>query len=270
MLKRVIIAVVAVGLFAAGYAAGASSPGTRYAGASQQGAQPGCQTFPQTGKTVCGRFLRYWLENGGLRQQGYPISGEFQERSDLNGQTYTVQYFERAVFEHHPENQPPNDVLLSQLGTFEYRRKYGSATPAPAPPPAPPGPQATPTLEAPIPAEVGELVRRNGLVFSVVREDIMPKRVDIIYRITNETGGPIGLVLSNADQHLYDNTGLEFSKADPGQIASVTLSNGQSYNGGTTFNVDMTNIRIRELAYQINKLPRIGNVRVRIPLENTP
>src|SRR4029453_2680814 len=42
----------------------------------------------------------------------------------------TVQYFERAVFEYHPENQPPNDVLLSQLGTFRYKVKYPSATPA--------------------------------------------------------------------------------------------------------------------------------------------
>ena len=36
-----------------------------------------------------------------------------------------VQYFERAVMEYHPENRPPYDVLLSQLGTFQYREKYG-------------------------------------------------------------------------------------------------------------------------------------------------
>jgi carboxyl-terminal processing protease len=29
-----------------------------------------------------------------------------------------VQYFERAVFEYHPENEPPYDVLLSQLGKY--------------------------------------------------------------------------------------------------------------------------------------------------------
>jgi hypothetical protein len=27
-----------------------------------------------------------------------------------------VQYFERARFEHHPENSAPNDVLLGQFG----------------------------------------------------------------------------------------------------------------------------------------------------------
>jgi hypothetical protein len=29
------------------------------------------------------------------------------------------------VFEYHPENQPPYNVLLSQLGTYRYHEKYG-------------------------------------------------------------------------------------------------------------------------------------------------
>ena len=100
-------------------------------------AQPGpagpCQTFPETGIAACGRFLDYWRTHGGLAQQGFPISGEFVERSALDGKTYTVQYFERAVFELHPENQPPYDVLLSQLGTFRYRQLYTEQGPPPAP-----------------------------------------------------------------------------------------------------------------------------------------
>ena len=92
-------------------------------------AQETCETFKETGKSVCGRFLEYWRQNGGLAQQGYPISGEFQEVSDLNGQAYTVQYFERAVFEKHPENQPPYDILLSQLGTVQFKKKYASKEP---------------------------------------------------------------------------------------------------------------------------------------------
>ncbi|HET9493924.1 MAG TPA: substrate-binding domain-containing protein [Chloroflexia bacterium] len=82
--------------------------------------------FNQTGKTLGGKFREYWEKNGGLAQQGYPISDEFQEVSALDGKTYTVQYFERAVFELHPENQAPFDVLLSQLGTFQHKRKYGA------------------------------------------------------------------------------------------------------------------------------------------------
>jgi predicted metalloprotease len=60
-----------------------------------------------------------------LAQQGYPISDEFTEVSDLDGQPYRVQYFERAVFEYHPENTgTPHDVLLSQLGTFRFQARY--------------------------------------------------------------------------------------------------------------------------------------------------
>ncbi len=90
-------------------------------GAPSQAANPDSAiTFPQTGKTLGGGFRHYWEQDGGLAQFGYPISNEFAEVSDLNAQTYTVQYFERAVFEYHPENRPPYDVLLSQLGRFRY------------------------------------------------------------------------------------------------------------------------------------------------------
>jgi hypothetical protein len=87
------------------------------------------RTFPETGKTVKGRFLEYWNQNGGLPQQGYPISEEMQETSDTDGKTYTVQYFERAVFEHHPDQPQPFDVLLSLLGVFYYNEKYGGNAP---------------------------------------------------------------------------------------------------------------------------------------------
>src|SRR5580765_843602 len=88
-------------------------------------AQADSRTFPETGKTVSGVFLQYWDSHGGLAQQGYPLSDLMSEVSDLNGKPYTVQYFERAVFEYHPENQAPYDVLLSQLGTFRNRARYG-------------------------------------------------------------------------------------------------------------------------------------------------
>ncbi|HEX8219533.1 MAG TPA: ABC transporter substrate-binding protein [Chloroflexia bacterium] len=80
-------------------------------------------TFKETGMALGGKFRAYWESHGGLAQQGYPITNEFTEKSELDGKSYTVQYFERAVFELHPENQAPNDVLLSQLGTFQYKEK---------------------------------------------------------------------------------------------------------------------------------------------------
>ena len=86
---------------------------------------PGAATFAQTGKKVGGLFLDYWNTHGSLAQQGLPLTDEFIEVSKTNGNPYKVQYFERAVFEYHPDNAPPNDVLLSLLGNIHYKNKYG-------------------------------------------------------------------------------------------------------------------------------------------------
>lgn len=92
-------------------------------------AQTVSKTFPETGKTITGRFFQYWQEHGGLTQQGFPISDVLGEISDIDGKVYTVQYFERSLFELHPENAAPNDVLLSLLGAFRYVGKYSSGAP---------------------------------------------------------------------------------------------------------------------------------------------
>jgi hypothetical protein len=88
---------------------------------------PGSTYFPQTGHNISGVFKQYWEANGGLTQQGYPLTEAFPQVSDTDGSIYETQYFERAVFELHPENQPPYNVLLGLLGTDEYKTKYGSA-----------------------------------------------------------------------------------------------------------------------------------------------
>ncbi|HUP28180.1 MAG TPA: hypothetical protein VM409_07065, partial [Chloroflexia bacterium] len=118
----------------------------------------GSVLFKETGKRLGGRFLEYWQKNGGLMQQGYPISEEFTEVSDLNGKPYTVQYFERAVFEYHPENARPYDVLLSHLGLFRYNSIYHQQ-PGPSPTPSTPLPTATPRLLTQLPD--GETVGGN-------------------------------------------------------------------------------------------------------------
>jgi len=110
--------------------------------------------FEQTGKTLGGDFRNYWEANDGLAQFGYPISDEFQEKSSLDGNTYPVQYFERAEFELHPQSQPTgygmadlfaptnqtgsgNRVMQSQLGTYDMQNKYPNGTPALQPAPVP-------------------------------------------------------------------------------------------------------------------------------------
>jgi hypothetical protein len=70
-------------------------------------AQPASERlFPETGHTVKGVFLDYWNSHGGVAQQGYPLSDEMFETSELDGKRHKVQYFERAVFERHSENKP--------------------------------------------------------------------------------------------------------------------------------------------------------------------
>jgi hypothetical protein len=83
--------------------------------------------FAATGHTLRGAFLDYWQKNGGLAQFGYPITEEFTEPGP-DSKPLGVQYFERNRFEHHPENQPPDRVLLGLLGTSFH---------APDPPSAP-------------------------------------------------------------------------------------------------------------------------------------
>jgi heat shock protein HslJ len=85
-----------------------------------------CRLFAETGYTVCGEFLsafrRFGLDlgRGGIAFEeslglfGLPISEARAET--IEGKEYTVQWFERARFELHPENQPPFTVLFGRLG----------------------------------------------------------------------------------------------------------------------------------------------------------
>lgn len=91
--------------------------------------RPDEQFFAETQRCVVGRFYEYWLDNGGLAQQGYPISDPFMETNPTNGQQYLTQYFERARFELHPEYERPFDVLLGLLGGEQYDAKYPGITP---------------------------------------------------------------------------------------------------------------------------------------------
>jgi hypothetical protein len=79
--------------------------------------QPGITYFAATGHTLSGTFKAYWETHGGLALYGYPISEPFPEVNLDDGQTYTVQYFERNRFEAHPAQAgTPYEVLLGLLG----------------------------------------------------------------------------------------------------------------------------------------------------------
>ncbi|NJP06927.1 MAG: cellulase family glycosylhydrolase [Chloroflexaceae bacterium] len=79
-------------------------------------AEPRC--FPEAAPviTACidAPFRTFWEEQGGLPVFGYPLSEAFTQTTDQG--PLTVQLFERAQLEWHPQNSPPYDIQLSHLG----------------------------------------------------------------------------------------------------------------------------------------------------------
>jgi hypothetical protein len=75
----------------------------------------GAMYFKETQHTLANGFRLFWQANGGLPIYGYPISQEFTEKNPDDGNTYTVQYFERARFEWHPEVNG-GSVLIGLMG----------------------------------------------------------------------------------------------------------------------------------------------------------
>jgi hypothetical protein len=115
--------------------------------------------FQATGHRLSHGFKTYWERNGGLRIFGYPISEEFTENDR------TVQYFERARFEWHPEHRGTRyEILLGHLGRQAARDGGVDTSPVQRiagvqdyhpnlwyvpPPPPPPAPAVQPPAGAP-------------------------------------------------------------------------------------------------------------------------
>ncbi len=91
----------------------------------------GCYYFRETGHNICDGFRTYWQRHGlefgddgvSYRESvalfGFPISEEFIDPDT----GLTIQYFERARFEFHPENPEPFAVLLGRLGASIVERE---------------------------------------------------------------------------------------------------------------------------------------------------
>jgi hypothetical protein len=89
--------------------------------------QPNCRYFTETQHNICGPILQAWRTSGlefdgkkgkseaeNIALFGLPLSD--LQTEDIDGRPFQVQWFERARFEVHPENQPPYTVLLGLLG----------------------------------------------------------------------------------------------------------------------------------------------------------
>jgi spore germination protein len=93
--------------------------------------------FAETGHTIAYGFLDYWKANGGLARFGYPRTEEFTEFDPMVGQSYTVQYFERARFEYHPEFRgTPYEILLGHMGRWALEQRGLSSPGTPVAPKA--------------------------------------------------------------------------------------------------------------------------------------
>ena len=83
--------------------------------------------FPETGHGVPEQFYAYWASHGlnfgdsgisyreSLALFGYPLSEPMME-TNADGDTVLTQYFERSVFEYHPNNPVEWQVLLRRVG----------------------------------------------------------------------------------------------------------------------------------------------------------
>jgi hypothetical protein len=84
-------------------------------------AQAGCEFFDITRHNVCSPFLTWWQARGGVANFGYPLS----EATTMDGMT--VQYFERARFEHHPEFAGTVwEVELTRFGADAIERDHAA------------------------------------------------------------------------------------------------------------------------------------------------
>jgi cell wall-associated NlpC family hydrolase len=100
---------------------------------------PDCTYFAETGHSLCRGFRDYWHAHGlefgdegvsyreSLALFGYPLSDEYVDQA--TGET--VQYFERARFEYHPDNPAPYQVVLGLRGGPSWSSVAATATPAP-------------------------------------------------------------------------------------------------------------------------------------------
>ncbi|MDQ3549008.1 MAG: cellulase family glycosylhydrolase, partial [Chloroflexota bacterium] len=88
-------------------------------------AQDGAVYAPETGFWVDPLFAEYWERNGGLMTFGYPISRVFYQDG------LHLQYFERAIFEHHENEAGDWKVMLVRLGALNTTERRQDVTDTP-------------------------------------------------------------------------------------------------------------------------------------------
>jgi hypothetical protein len=170
-----------------------------------------CHTFAQTGFTACGRFLAYWYKYGGLQVFGYPVGIPLKEISPADGKEYLVQYFERAVFELHPENQPPYDVLQSQLGREKYQRLYPFGTSGLGEEGVVRDPQPEMNMSKQLrPGIYVKLMRDSQAAITGLSTENCGLEMTWVLQIENRSNAPFVATLDTANLRMLDSTGKSY------------------------------------------------------------
>lgn len=211
--------------------------------------------FNETGHAVSGPFLRFWHDGGELKRFGYPISPPIEEKNEDDGKMYVIQYFERAVMQHHPEDNPPNDVQLAAIGSKRLNDLYPTGAPGGAnnaiPTPSPTNtalPTATPSSTStplPTPPITVDLVSKEFVV------GYYEDGINIGLRITNQTTKDIrgfkGIIhFSDLFGSRILSVGLTFEdEIKAGQ--SVAEQRGVSYNPYSKEDNRLADIELKDL-----------------------
>lgn len=105
------------------------SPHSALAQSEAKGPLPPGFCFAETGKCVYGLFYSWWVDNGSLAINGFPVTDEFLEK-DADGKTKRVQYFERVRMEYHPDLvNTPYVVQLGLLGSVVFKERFPAGSP---------------------------------------------------------------------------------------------------------------------------------------------
>jgi hypothetical protein len=195
-------------------------------------AQPKCRFFAETGHNICGEFLALWQSKGldldgrrgvsvteSLALFGLPLSDVFTEIG-TDGKSYQSQWFERARFELHSENQAPYRVLLGLLGN-ELNAGAASAQPvvtAPAP-----STSECPPAESPVRARINSTCVRGGDLFVINAQGLRPGEIVDLYAHTN-SGARLEIAIYAADAVARDDGSYTLKAALPSGIAAGAYS----------------------------------------------
>ena len=193
--------------------------------------------FSETGHAIAPQFWGFWsthgLEFDGNKRAisipeavalfGFPVS-EAQMENGEDGNMYLTQWFERARFEYHPQNQPPYDVLLGRLGA-DLVAQQAIISP-------PPPPQGLPGIPTPIGACIANapIAAEGAQAWMTVPEPTTIDQFDSICArlIVN------GAVVSGADvvavAH-YHNKSISSGKVSTGQdgVAEIGFKIGDEH-----------------------------------------